>query len=87
MDYNHITNFLDKFKILIYQKLETKGVVVKTISDEICHQIEDKSVKIKNGCIHVEGSPILRSEVLIHKKQILMKLKSILPNNNFIDVK
>jgi len=87
MDYNHITNFLDKFRKIIFQKEELKNIVVKTISFEISHQIEGKSVKIKNGYIYVDGSPMLRSEIMIHKKQILMKLKDILPDNNFLDIK
>ena len=87
MDYNQITSFLDKFKKLIYQKEETKNIVIKTIGDEIHHQIQNGSVKIKNSSIYLDCSPILRSEILIHKKQILIKLKNILPSNNFIDIK
>ncbi|MFA5827728.1 MAG: hypothetical protein WC839_04550 [Candidatus Paceibacterota bacterium] len=87
MDYNHITSFLNKFKKIIFQKEEIKGIVVKTITEEISHQIENNSVKIKNGCIYIQGSPILRNEILIHKKQILEKLKDLLPNNNFSDIK
>jgi len=87
MDYNHITSFLDKFKKLIFQKEEIKNIVVKTIVEEISHQVENDSVKIKSGCIYVEGSPMLRSEILIHKKQILEKLKTLLPDNNFLDIK
>jgi len=87
MDYNRITSFLDKFKKIIFQKEEIKGIVVKTIIEEISHQIENNSVKIKSGCIYVEGSPILRNEILIHKKQILDKLKALLPDNNFLDIK
>lgn len=87
MDYNHITSFLEKFKKVIFQKEETKRIVVKTIIEEISHQLENDSVKIKNGCIYVEGSPILHSEILIRKKQILEKLKNILPDNNFLDIK
>lgn len=87
MDYNHITSFLDKFKKLVFQKEETKEIVVKTISEEVCHIIEKQAVKIKDGYIYVESSPILHSEILIHKKQILEKLKNILPNNNFLDIR
>ena len=87
MDYNHITNFLDKFKKLIFQKEELKNVVVETISKEISHPIETHSVKIKDGCIYTHSSPILCSEIFMHKKQILDKLKNILPNNNFSDIK
>ncbi len=87
MDYNHITIFLDKFKKIICQKEETKEIVMKTISDEICHKVDNQLVKIKSGYIHVQASPALRCEVMMHKKQILDKLKNLLPSNNFIDIK
>ncbi len=87
MDYNHITTFLDKFKKLIFQKEELKNVVVETISKEISHPVEERAVKIKDGCIYMNGSPVLCSEIFMHKKQILDKLKNILPNNNFSDIK
>jgi len=87
MDYNHIKNFLDKFKKIIYLKEETKEIVVKTISEEISHVIENESVKIKGGVVYIQGSPILRSEILIHKKQILVKLEKLLPNSHFLDIK
>jgi len=87
MEYNSIRGFLDKFKQIIFQKEELKAVVIKTISEEIFHSINNDFIKIKNGYIYVQGSPILRNEILIHKKQILTKLKDILPNNNFLDIK
>jgi hypothetical protein len=87
MDYNHITNFLDKFKKLIFQKEETKEIVIKVIEKEVHHQLKKESVKIKGGYIYIESSPILRSEILIHKKQILENLKNVSPSNNFIDIK
>jgi len=87
MDYNHITNFLEKFKKLIFQKEEIKETVIKIISDEISHQIEKDSLKIKNGVIYISGSPILRNEIMMHKINILNKLKNLFPNNNFLDIK
>jgi hypothetical protein len=87
MDYNQITTFLNKFKELIFQKEELKSIIVKTISEEISHQLIDNTITIKNGCIYIQGSPILRGEILMHKKQILEKLKIILPQNNFLDIK
>ena len=87
MDYNHITSFLDKFKNILFQKEGVKNVIVETISKEISHPVENKTVKIKDGCIYISGSSILRSEIMIRKKQILDKLKILLPNNNFIDIR
>ncbi len=87
MDYNQISIFLDKFKKLIYQKEETKEIVVKTIGDVIHHTIENQSVKIKGSCIYIQGSPIFRSEVIIHKKEILLKLENLLTNIHFTEIK
>ncbi|MBK5215224.1 MAG: hypothetical protein JJE53_00220 [Candidatus Pacebacteria bacterium] len=87
MDYNHIKNFLDKFKKIIYEKEELRDLVIKTISEEISHPIENDSLKIKGGCIYVKGSPMLRSEILMHKKEILNKLESLFPNIHFFDIK
>lgn len=87
MDYNHITNFLEKFKKLIFQKEEIKEIIIKTISSEIPFVLNKESVKIKGGYIYIEGSPILRGEILMHKKQILEKLKTTIPNSNFLDIK
>jgi hypothetical protein len=87
MDYNHITIFLDKFKKLIYQKEETKEIVIKVIGDEIHHPIDNKAVKIRDGYIYIKSSPIVCNEVFIHKNQILTKLKDLLPNNNFLNIR
>ena len=87
MDYNHINSFLEKFKKLIFQKEELKEIVVRTISEEISHNIDAKYIKIKDACILIQASPILRSEILMHKKNILIKLESLLPNNHFLDIR
>lgn len=87
MDYNHITNFLEKFKKIIFQKEEIKNIIVKTISEEISHQIDGSQIKIKDGYIYIQGSPILRNEIMMHKNQILLKLKELITNINFLDIK
>jgi hypothetical protein len=87
MDYNHVANFLEKFKNILFQKEEINNIVIQTISKEISHQIQTSDLKIKNGFIYINGSPILKSEIMLHKKQILNKLKEILPKNIFLDIK
>jgi len=87
MDYNHITNFLEKFKKLIFQKEEIKNIITKVISEEIFYQLEKEKIKIKNGIIFLEGSPILRNEIMLKKNKILIKLKDLLPNSIFLDIK
>lgn len=87
MDYNHIKNFLEKFKKLIYQKEELKEIIYNVITEEIKHSFDKSLINIKNGIILISGSPMLRSEILIHKKQILLILKNKISNNNFIDIR
>lgn len=87
MDYNHIKNFLEKFKKIIHQKEEIRDIIVETIQNETHFLIDKNLIKIKNGIILINTSPIFRSEILIHKKQILLKLKDKFSNNNFLDIK
>jgi len=87
MDYNSISGFLEKFKKIIFQKEEVKNIVIKIISEEISKQVDSSQIKIKDGHVHIQGSPILRNEVLIHKERILIKLKKLIPNVNFLDIK
>lgn len=87
MDYNHITSFLDKFKKILFQKEELKNIVTKIISEEIKYPIEKDKIKFKNGIIFVEGSPVVRNEVMMKKEQILLKAKNFFPQMNFLDIK
>lgn len=87
MDYNHVANFLEKFKKIIFQKEEINSIIIQVVSKEISYSIKKESIKIKNGFIYIEGSPILRNEIMLHKKQILLEIKNLLPSNNFLDIK
>ena len=87
MDYNSIGGFLEKFRKIIFQKEKLNEIVTKTISEEISHNVDSKNIKTKNGIIYVEGSPILRNEILIHKKHILEKLENLLKDSKFIDIR
>ena len=87
MDYNSIGGFLEKFRKIIFQKEKLNEIVTKTISEEISHNVDSKNIKTKTGIIYVEGSTILRNEILIHKKHILEKLENLLKDSKFIDIR
>jgi len=87
MDYNKISNFLDKFRKIILQKEFVRESIVSIISNELSFNLKKDSVKIKNGIIYIEGSPILRNEIVMHKKNILLNIKKILPESNFLDIR
>lgn len=87
MDYNNISNFLDKFKTLIFEKEETNKVIAGIIFKNISFQINPSLIKIKNGVIYIKTSPIVHNEILTKKHLILKELNVSLPNKNFKDLK
>jgi hypothetical protein len=87
MDYNHITNFLDKFKKLLSHSEAVYKIITEIISKHITIVMEEKSIKIKGSIIFVDGTPSLKNEILIHKQGILSDLKNLLPDRNFTEIR
>lgn len=87
MDYNHITDFLGKFKKILFQKEEIYKLLSEVISSQVSFLIKTNEIKIKNTIIYIDGSPTLKNEILMHKKTILSKIKEVAPNYNFTDIK
>lgn len=87
MDYNHITSFLDKFKKILFQKEEIINIVCDTISKEVSHSIGPKDIKIKTPTVFITGSPLLKSEILIHRDRIIKQLNERVPNNRILYIK
>jgi hypothetical protein len=79
MDYQHITSFFEKFKKIIFQKNQIKEIVIKNISEIISYQIKDNWIDIKKNEVNLKTSPLLKNEILIHKKEILEKINQELP--------
>lgn len=87
LNYNQINSFLDKFKKILFQKEEVKHIVQDVISREVAHQISENDIKIKTPTIYVVGSPILKSEILIHRNKIIEELNKRIPNNKILYIR
>ena len=87
MDYNHITGFLEKFRKILFEKEGLNRVVVETITKHTSFPIELNVIKIKGTVIHIQGSSMLRSEILMHKESILLDLAKTIPDRNFSDIR
>lgn len=87
MDYNHIANFLGKLKQTLFKNEEYYDIISLTIRKHISSPIESKLIKIKGTHIYIQGSPMLRNEIFIHKVGILDDLKALLPDRNFTDIR
>jgi len=87
MDYNHITTFLEKFRKILLQGEESNKVIVEIITKHTKYPIELNMIKTKGTLICVQSSPMLRSEILMHKEAILMELTQTIPERNFSDIR
>ena len=87
MDYNHITSFLEKFRKIIFQGEEINKVIIEIITKHISYPIESNKIKIKGDIIYVQGSPMLRNEVLMHKGVILLDLSQSIKDRHFGDIR
>jgi len=87
MDYTHIENFLDKFKKLLLQGEASHEVIALTIAKHTQVEITTSMVKTKGSVIHIQGSPMLRNEVLMHTQAILADLALSVPQRHFTQIR
>lgn len=86
MDYNHIKNYLEKFKIILFSKEENLKTISTIIEKNTAIKVEEKYIITKNLTIYIKQSPIIKNEIMIRKKEILEDLFKIL-NINYKDIK
>lgn len=77
MDYNHIKDFLGKFKNILFEKEENIRNIVLVIKKDTNIEIANHSVKVSGNTIQIKTSPLVRSEILIKKEKILNDLFEI----------
>lgn len=87
MDYNHINNFLDKFKKLLFKGEEVNKIIAEVLTKHLKTPIDIGMIQVKSTTIYVKCSPILHNEVLVHKQAILSDLVSLLPERRFSDIR
>ncbi len=87
MDYNHIKNYLEKFKNILSSKEDLYRVISNIIEKNISIKIENKNIQIKGPVVYIKASPLIRGEILIHKEKILLELSQLPLSNNFIDIR
>lgn len=87
MDYNHIKEYLNKFKDILFSKEENYNIISRAIENNTSIKIETKFIQIKPPFIYIKASPLVRGEILIHKDKILKDIQAISPQSNFKDIK
>lgn len=87
MDYNHIKDYLDKFRNIISSKEENIKTVSAVLEKIILIKIENKFIQIKPPFIYIKTTPLIKGEILMKKEKILNEIKVFLPEINIKDIK
>jgi len=87
MDYNHIKNYLEKFKNIISSKEDNLKIISSVIENNILLKIETKFIKIKPPIIYIKTTPLVRSEIMIRKNKILEDISKMIKDINFNDIR
>jgi hypothetical protein len=87
MDYNHIKDYLNKFKELLFSKEEIYKIIGDIIEKNVSIKIEQKNILIKSNIIYIKTSPIVHNEILIQKEKILKDLSQIYKEILFKDIR
>jgi len=77
MDYNHIKDYLEKFKNILFLKEEKNKTIIAIIKKNTGIEIGENFIKTQGGVIQIKASPIVKGEILIHKESILKDLSSV----------
>jgi len=87
MDYNHIKDYLNKFKEILFSKEENLEIISKIIEKNISIKIETRFIKINNLVIYIKTTPLIHGEILINKNKILEDLSQLTKNTKYKDIR
>ncbi len=87
MDYNHIENFLDRFRKILSQGEGSHEIIAQTIAKHTKTEITISMIKTKGSVIQIQGSPALRNEVFLHTQAILSDLALLIPQRRFTQIR
>ena len=87
MDYDHIKNYLNKFKEILFSKEENIRIISSVIKKNTQIDIEPRFIKTTGNIIQIKASPLVKGEILIKKDKIILDLSIILENTKYKDIR
>jgi hypothetical protein len=87
MDYNHIKNYLERVKNILFSKEENLNTITLIIENNVSIKIETKNIQLKPPFIYIKASPLVRNEIMMNKEKILKDISLIIKEINFRDIK
>jgi len=86
MDYNHIKNFLDKFKNILFEKEEKLKIISSLVKKHTQVDLNERDIKINGTTIQLKTTPIARNEILM-KKELILKDLSLVDGSIYKDIR
>jgi len=71
-----IGKLLDRFKGLANKDLNLKQDIIRAIKEKIGFDIVSSQIYIHNGVIYVRAESVLKSEIYLHKRDLLETLRA-----------
>lgn len=71
-----INSFFEKYKNLTPPNFHLKEAYREIIKDRFGVLVDDKDITIRNTVIFLNAPPTLKSELFLHKQEVLEKLKN-----------
>jgi len=82
-----LSDLLSKYKNIVPTDSLKKEAVIEVIDKMFDLKLEKKDVSVSNNIIYLKCSTKLKSEIFIHKTEILKKLSDILSREAPKDIK
>jgi len=87
MDYNHIKNYLDKVKNILFSKEENNKIISNIIKINTSIEVETKNISIRGVDIYIKASPLVRNEIMMKKLKILSDISDVIKGISYKDIK
>lgn len=87
MEYNHIKDYLEKVKNILFSKEENIQIIIEVIKINTGVALSSRNISVKGTSIYIKASPLVKNEILIKKEKILNNIKIIAKNLNILEIK
>ena len=82
-----IKDLLGRWASLLTTGEASKTVLREILSDVLKTEIKSEDIKVKNGTLFLNIKPIYKSQVMIKREEIFMKLENALGKKAPIDIR
>ncbi|MEX0918929.1 MAG: hypothetical protein WDZ85_03130 [Candidatus Paceibacterota bacterium] len=80
-------DFLAKYKKGLFEWQIIIETAQKTIKELLKIEIEAKKITYKNKKIYIKTSPLIKTEIIINKEELLSRINNTVGKESVIDIK